>query len=225
MGALNQKSKFKPPAPQIRVQRVPIERPKQPPKPKPAPAQPSSNLLQQRAKPQSKSASPYPASPSGDESRRTKRKAPGGGNSRSPSVVKFDSDDTDGEEDGGNDFFGRRKKRRLARVDPERKLRHPKIWTGTVDEKEKSRELGIIHAAELANLGSKCKPALGIPAEVVGIELRYPGGRGRERYVQRPNRRQTRRVGAWKRERLTLLTVLGTSWCTAEIRSMQSRIS
>jgi H3 lysine-79-specific histone-lysine N-methyltransferase len=188
MGALNQKSKFKPPAPTIRVQRVPIEKPKQS-KPKSSPVNSSHNLLQHRAKTQSKSASPYPGSSSADESRRTKRKAPGGGNSRSPSVVKFDSDDTDGGEDGDNDVFlgARRKKRRLARVDPNRKLRHPKIWTGAADEKEKEKEgekgPAIIHAAELANLKSKCQPALRIPEEEVGIELRYPGGRGRERYV------------------------------------------
>ncbi|OIW33774.1 histone-lysine N-methyltransferase, H3 lysine-79 specific [Coniochaeta ligniaria NRRL 30616] len=186
MGALNQKSKFKPPAPTIRVQRVPIEKPKQL-KPKPSPANSNYNLLQQqRAKPQSKAASPYPGSSSADESRRTKRKAPGGGNSRSPSVVKFDSDDTDGGEDGDNDVFlgARRKKRRLARVDPNRKLRHSKIWTGAVDEKEKGKERdpSIIHAADLANLKSKCQPALRMPEEEVGVELRYPGGRGRERY-------------------------------------------
>lgn len=192
MGALNQKSKFKPAAPQIRVQRVPIERPTQP-KPKPSPtARPSSsnNLLQQRAKPRqknnSKSASPHPAWSSADEGSRraAKRKAPGGGSSRSPSVVKFDSsDDTDGDEDGGNGVFLRRKKRRSARVDPDRKLRHPQIWTGAVDETEKSREPGIMHSAELANLASKCQPALGIPETDVGIELRYPGGRGREGYA------------------------------------------
>jgi H3 lysine-79-specific histone-lysine N-methyltransferase len=186
MGALNQKSKFKPPAPQIRVQRVPVEKSKQP-KPKPSPANGTKNLLQHRAKPQNKSGSPYPGSSSADESRRIKRKAPGGGNSRSPSVVKFDSDDSDGGEDGDNGVFlgARRKKRRLARVDPDRKLTHPKIWTGAVEEKEngkeRPKELGIIHAAELANLETKCQPALGIPETEVGIELRYPGGRGREK--------------------------------------------
>lgn len=198
MGALNQKSKFKPPAPTIRTQLVEIPRPKQA-KPKPSPADNSSrNLLQQQHRPHpsqgSKSASPYPGSSSADESRRAaanKRKAPGGraGSSRSPSVVKFDSDDSDeGGADGDNDVFlgARRKRRRLARVDPNRQLRHPKIWTGAADEKDaaggRDRDVGIIHAADLANLQSKCQPALRMPEEEVGIELRYPGGRGRERY-------------------------------------------
>jgi H3 lysine-79-specific histone-lysine N-methyltransferase len=187
MSALKQKSKFKPAAPQIRVQRVPVEKPKQP-KPKPSPANGNNqNLLQHRAKPKSNSASPYTGSPSADESRRIKRKAPGSGNSRSPSVVKFDSDDSDGGADGDDDVLlgARRKKRRLARIDADRKLKHPKIWTGAVDEKEngkeRPREVGIIHAAELANLKSKCQPALGIPQAEVAVELRYPGGRGRER--------------------------------------------
>lgn len=195
MGALNQRSKIKAPAPQIRIERVPVEKPK--PKPKPAPAahadgshKASPTLLQNRAKVKSKSASPYPSST--DESRRAKRKAAGGAGSRSPASenVKFDSDDTDGADDGADDMLlgARRKKRRLTRVDPNRNLRHPCIWTGTSDDreqdKEKGGELRIIHAAELANLKDKCKPAFALPDEELAIELRYPGARQRERYVR-----------------------------------------
>ncbi|KAB5558626.1 histone H3-K79 methyltransferase-like protein [Coniochaeta sp. 2T2.1] len=187
MGLLDKKkNKFKQPPPEIRVERVPIEKPRLPPKAKPSPANGNRDLLQHRAKAQRGSASPYRGGSSADESRRIKRKAQGGGSSRSPSAPKFDSDDS---EDGGqgDGFLGARKKRKLGRVDANRTLRHPKIWTGAVDEKGKEKggiekEPGIIHAADLANLKSKCKPAWRIPEEEVGIELRYPGGRGRERY-------------------------------------------
>lgn len=183
MGVLNQKGRITAPKPTIRIERVPIEKPK--PKPKPANSYNSSSasLLQHRYKPQGKPASQYSGSSSTDESRRNKRKASGAASSRSPSVVKFDSDDDDDAADDGSDDLFRRKKRRLLRNDPDRKLRHPKIWTGATDDKESQRALGLIHAAELANLKQNCKPDLRLSEEDVGIELRYPGARQRERYV------------------------------------------
>jgi len=189
MGLLNQKSRISAPKPQIRIQQVPIERPR--PKPKPAPNghSSSSSLLQHRAKNHGRSASPYPGLSSTDETRRNKRKATGtAASSRSPSVVKFDSDDEDEAEGGDGDLF-RRKKRRVLRDDPNRKLRHRKIWTGAADaddgDKGKDRAVGelpgLIHAADLASLEGKCKPDLGLSEDEVGIELRYPGARQRER--------------------------------------------
>jgi H3 lysine-79-specific histone-lysine N-methyltransferase len=91
---------------------------------------------------------------------------------------------------------GRRKKQKVTREDPTRRLTHPRIWTGAVEEVKsqiregvrggqipRERELRIVHAADLANLKQKCKPVLGLTAEEVAIELRYPGSRQRERYV------------------------------------------
>jgi H3 lysine-79-specific histone-lysine N-methyltransferase len=90
---------------------------------------------------------------------------------------------------------GRRKKQKVTREDPTRRLTHPRIWTGAVEEVKsqiregvrggqipRERELRIVHAADLANLKQKCKPVLGLTAEEVAIELRYPGSRQRERY-------------------------------------------
>lgn len=198
MGALNQRSRIKPQPPTIRIERVPIETTTPKPKPKPSPKVPSSSTpnrsspsLLHRQKQKSKSASPYPTS--SDELPR-KRKAAGG--SRSPASndnVRFDSDDSSASEEGGYDAIlgARRKKRRLMRVDANRALRHPRIWSGDETkeggEKDKDqqrpRELRFIHAAHVASVKEKCKPALGLPEEDVAVELRYPGTRQRERYV------------------------------------------
>jgi H3 lysine-79-specific histone-lysine N-methyltransferase len=228
MGIFSKHSKIKAPAPVIRIERVPIDKPKPKPKPSQASRTDSYNLLQNRGKSKSKSASPYTGSPSADESRRKKRKAPGGAGSRSPAGenVTFDSDDSDGADGGGDDvILGGRKRRRLTpgRVDLNRKLRHPRIWTGGADDIEKpEKELRIIHAADLANLKEKCKPGLGIPEEEVGIELRYPGARQRERYVAIFCHGSCSRLNA---RRLTLLTMLDTSSSLGRIRSTRSRTS
>lgn len=86
--------------------------------------------------------------------------------------------------------MGRRKRQKLVRVDHNRRLTHPRIWTGAVvEDKERGRggqrerEVRIIHAADLASLRHKCKPVLNLTADDVAIELRYPGSRQRERYV------------------------------------------
>lgn len=81
----------------------------------------------------------------------------------------------------------RRKMRedQLLRVDPNRSLRHPRIWTGeeSIVSDKASAPPAIIHAVDVASLQQKCQPVLGLKADNVDVRLQYPGGRYPEKYV------------------------------------------
>ena len=210
MGVFNQRSKIKPAAHPIRVEQVPINpkpKPKsQPPAHKsgsrssgggPTPSSSSAHGSAKRPVGSSSrvsgggagsgsrhgSASPYPSGTPAEE-RSRKRKAVGS-SSRSPtSEIKF-SDDSESEDGGAwAEIVGARKRRRYQdarrEVDVNRKLKHPKLWTGQQTAGEE--KLAIIHAADVASVKEKCEPALGISPEDVAVGLRYPGVRQKERY-------------------------------------------
>lgn len=132
------------------------------------------------------SASPNP-SINGDGRSSRKRRATKA-SSRSPISPHFSEDsdsDSNGDENWEDNLDARKRRKRVhdeRPVDLNRKLRHPKIWKGEeVDQVERAPGSGIIHAAKVANLELKCKPALGLKNEEVAVRLQYPGVRPPER--------------------------------------------
>ncbi|KAM7223680.1 Histone methylation protein DOT1 domain containing protein [Rhypophila decipiens] len=107
--------------------------------------------------------------------------------SRSPASPSFtDSGDEDGDDnwEAMMDARKRRKMREERRVDPNRSLRHPRIWTGedVVVSSKATAPPAIIHAVEVASLQQKCQPVLGLKADDIAVRLQYPGGRYPEKY-------------------------------------------
>ncbi|KAK3333323.1 histone-lysine N-methyltransferase, H3 lysine-79 specific [Cercophora scortea] len=202
MSIFNQKSKFKVKA-EVRSVRQAVE-----PRPRPRPTkQSSSHLSAPHGRPTARassstgtsttprgaassarrihSASPLPSSLDGTTSSSRKRRA-GVASSASPSNPTFtSSDDSDGDGDEGwEDNLDARKRRKRANqgraiLDPNRSLRHPKLWTG--DETEVER-IPIIHAADVASLEQKCLAVMGLAPGEVAVKLQYPGSRYPERY-------------------------------------------
>ena len=134
------------------------------------------------------SASPNP-SINGDGRSSRKRRATKA-SSRSPISPHFSEDsdsDSNGDENWEDNLDARKRRKRVhdeRPVDVNRKLRHPKIWKGEdADQVERIPGPGIIHAAKVASLEHKCKPALNLKNEEVAVRLQYPGVRYPERWV------------------------------------------
>lgn len=130
------------------------------------------------------SASPNPSVDGRSSRKRRATKA----SSRSPISPHFSEDsdsDSNGDENWEDNLDARKRRKRVhdeRPVDVNRKLRHPKIWKGEdADQVERIPGPGIIHAAKVASLEHKCKPALGLKNEEVAVRLQYPGVRYPER--------------------------------------------
>lgn len=204
MSIFNQKSKFKVKT-EVRTVRQAVE-PKPKPKPNPSSATTSSSSATSRLHPPSSRrtgpsssrttprASPNPASPylSADTPATTNgRKRRAITSSRSPASLSFN--ESSGDEDGDEDWeamMDARKRRKMRedqvrRVDLNRSLRHPRIWTGeepAVSDKASAPPV-IIHAVDVASLEEKCQPVLGLARDAIAVKLQYPGGRYAEKYV------------------------------------------
>ncbi|KAK0623467.1 histone methylation protein DOT1-domain-containing protein [Immersiella caudata] len=193
MSIFNQKSKFKVKT-EVRTVRQAVA-PKPKPRPHPSAAPPSSTTSAKSRKngllsaPSSRASpkppSPYPSprpteasSSSGARKRRT-------GSSRSPASPSFS--DSEDEDDDWEDSLDARKRMKRAHEaqqpsDPNRVVRHPKLWTGAgVDEADVAR-LPMIHASRFASLEQKCQPVLGLAPDDARVKLQYPGARHPERY-------------------------------------------
>ncbi|KAI1384726.1 histone H3-K79 methyltransferase [Hypoxylon trugodes] len=184
MGIFSQRTKHKPAAQEIRVEKVII-----PSKPRPSTLTPnghsrastSSQYLSASPRPspnprlsRPKSASPYPSS--ADEKRssiRRKRKAVSSSTPRDSPAFGNDSESSD---DGGDPFRKRLRRSEERSIDLNRKLRHKKAFGDEV------RDSRIIHAADIASVATKCPPIQGAEPEEVAIELQYPSRCKRERY-------------------------------------------
>ena len=201
MSIFNQKSKFKVKT-EVRTVRQAVE-PK--PKPKPQP-QPSAALSTHNAKKsnsvsaaRSSSGSVGGSTPraslepgsaivalrvssasSHPERNSRKRRA---GSSRSPASPNF-TDSGDEEDEDWEESLDARKRRKRADqerlADPNRVLRHPKLWTGSEGDIIRPP---LIHAVDVASLEQKCQPVLGLARDQVAVKLQYPGARYPERYV------------------------------------------
>jgi len=185
------------------------------------------------------SASPYPSSSTTTDevssTNRRKRRAPSS-RSAASETVKFSSDDDSGSEHGGawEDSLGARHKRRKRDgagrpVDLGRRLRHPALWAGEEkgEEEEEEEDGGegraMIHAADVASLELKCEPTLGVAAQDVALELRYPGSRHPERYAANPT--LSCNICAARISLTRTPTEIDTSLCGEKIRSTLLRIS
>ncbi|EAQ91158.1 hypothetical protein CHGG_03093 [Chaetomium globosum CBS 148.51] len=117
-----------------------------------------------------------------------KRRAPAGSSSsRSPATAspapRALSDSEPGSDDDDDDDWRDRldpsKRRKRAHTeDPDRRLRHPRLWAGQGDEDKP----GIVHAVQVASLADKCQPVMKLARDEVGVRLRYPGAKYTERY-------------------------------------------
>ncbi|KAK0674311.1 putative histone-lysine N-methyltransferase, H3 lysine-79 specific [Cercophora samala] len=202
MSIFNQKSKFKVKTEVRAVKKTLPEKPKPKPTSTPSSASriPSSSA---RASPSTNStprASPLPPSarksqngssryldPSSalkSSSTSNSRKRPRA--SHSPASPSFDSDsdsDSASDDDWQDQLDPRKRLKRLEllrRHDPNRRVRHPKVWKG--DRDSEGELLPIIHAVEVASLSEKCQPVMGLSRDEVGVRLRYPGSNHREKY-------------------------------------------
>ncbi|VBB86619.1 Putative histone-lysine N-methyltransferase, H3 lysine-79 specific [Podospora comata] len=205
MSIFNQKSKFKVKTEVRAVKKTLPEKPK----PKPTSAPPSTSRIPSssvRASPSTTStprASPLPPSarksqngssryldpssalkaPSSSTSSNS-RKRPRA--SHSPASPSFDSDsdsDSASDDDWQDQLDPRKRLKRLEQLrrhDPNRRVRHPKMWKG--DRESEGELLPIIHAVEVASLSEKCQPVMGLSRDEVGVRLRYPGSNHREKY-------------------------------------------
>ncbi|KAK3295765.1 histone-lysine N-methyltransferase, H3 lysine-79 specific [Chaetomium fimeti] len=113
-----------------------------------------------------------------------KRRAPA--SSRSPATASpapVLSDSEPGSDDDDDDWRERldpskRRKRAAHTEDPDRRLRHPRLWAGQGEEEKP----GIVHAVQVASLEDKCQPVMKLGRDEVGVRLRYPGAKYTERY-------------------------------------------
>jgi H3 lysine-79-specific histone-lysine N-methyltransferase len=94
-------------------------------------------------------------------------------------VLSDDSEPGSGDDDDWRDRLDPSKRRKRAHaVDPHRRLRHPRIWSGQGDDEKP----GIVHADEVASVtDKKCNPAMKLGRDEVAVRLRYPGSRYLER--------------------------------------------
>jgi H3 lysine-79-specific histone-lysine N-methyltransferase len=117
-----------------------------------------------------------------------KRRTPG---SRSPAAIASPalSDSEPGSDDDDwrerLDPTKRRKRTHTStETDPNRRVRHPKIWNGQGQgdaAHEEGETLGIVHSADVASLSDKCQPVMSLGPDDVGVSLRYPGANLLER--------------------------------------------
>ncbi|KAK1751635.1 histone methylation protein DOT1-domain-containing protein [Echria macrotheca] len=197
MSIFNQKSKFKVKT-EIRTIRQAVE----PTQPKAHPATVNTGAKHSSAQgPKAKNSSsslsstpraspkPRPAGGAGSHltvaaAERNNRKRRAGSNRPAASPNFSESDNSDDDEDWVERLDARKRRKRADEArhqeDPNRVLRHPKLWDG-VDEADTAR-LPIIHAVQLASLEEKCQPALGLARDRVSVKLQYPGARYPERY-------------------------------------------
>ncbi|KAK3357083.1 histone-lysine N-methyltransferase, H3 lysine-79 specific [Lasiosphaeria hispida] len=191
MSIFNQKSKFKVKA-EIRTVRQAVEPPKKKPAQPPSAKRPSSARVTPRASPHPSSASLADSTNdslrAASDTRARKRRAgasPANNHNNSPSFSDSD-DESDGDEDWEGNLDARKRQKRAHQerrlADPNRKLRHPRLWAGEDPEAVVSKRLPIIHASDVASVNDKCQPVLGLAQNEVGVRLQYPGPRHPERY-------------------------------------------
>ncbi|KAK4152078.1 histone methylation protein DOT1-domain-containing protein [Chaetomidium leptoderma] len=145
-------------------------------------ASPIPSSLHHARRLQSASSPEYSSSSSINPTSR-KRRAPGSSSrspaTASPAPVLSDSEPGSDDDDDWRDRFDPSKRRKRAHTeDPDRRLRHPKLWSGQGEEEKPA----IVHAVDVAALGEKCQPVMKLGKDEVAVRLRYPGAKYTERY-------------------------------------------
>jgi H3 lysine-79-specific histone-lysine N-methyltransferase len=120
-----------------------------------------------------------------DSTRKRRRGPASSGSSRSPATASPAppalSDSEPGSDDDDDDWRERldpsKRRKRAHTEDPDRRLRHPRLWTGQGEEEKP----GIVHAVQVASLDDKCQPVMKLGRDEVGVRLRYPGAKYTER--------------------------------------------
>lgn len=134
-------------------------------------------------------ASPY-ASPRSAEASNSSARKRRAGSSRSPASPSFSESGDEGDDDWEDSLDARKRRKRAHEAqrfaDPNRAIRHPKLWTSAGGDEADVARLPIIHASRFASLEQKCQPVLGLAPDQVGVKLQYPGARFPERYVYGP---------------------------------------
>lgn len=117
--------------------------------------------------------------PSTNHSR--KRRAPASSRSpatASPAPALSDSEPGSDDDDDWRERLDPSKRRKRAHTeDPDRRLRHPRLWSGQGEDEK----LAIVHAMDVASLGDRCQPVMKLGRDEVGVRLRYPGAKNLER--------------------------------------------
>ncbi|KAL2135466.1 hypothetical protein VTI74DRAFT_8452 [Chaetomium olivicolor] len=109
-----------------------------------------------------------------------KRRAPANNRSSanaSPALSESEAGSDD--DDDWREINPNKRRRRAYTEDPDRPLRHPKLWMG---QDEVGVKLPIVHAADVASLEDRCQPVMGLGRDEVRVRLRYPGSNYLERY-------------------------------------------
>lgn len=120
-----------------------------------------------------------------DPSRKRRRAPASSSSSRSPATASPAppalSDSEPGSDDDDDDWRERldpsKRRKRAHTEDPDRRLRHPRLWAGQGEEEKP----GIVHAVQVASLEDKCQPVMKLGRDEVGVRLRYPGAKYTER--------------------------------------------
>lgn len=144
--------------------------------PVPSSLQAAARRLQSGSSPESKSSSYLKPNPSQKRARAPASRSPA---TASPAPVLSDSEPgSDDDDDDWRERLDPSKRRKLAHTeDPDRRLRHPRLWSGQGDEEK----LGIVHAVDVASLGDRCQPVMKLGRDEVAVRLRYPGAKYTER--------------------------------------------
>lgn len=143
--------------------------------PNPSSLHAAARRLQSGSSPESKSSYLQP-NPSRKRARAPASRSPA---TASPAPVLSDSEP--GSNDDDDDWRERldpsKRRKRAHTEDPDRRLRHPRLWAGQGDEEK----LGIVHAVDVASLGDRCQPVMKLGRDEVAVRLRYPGAKYTER--------------------------------------------
>jgi H3 lysine-79-specific histone-lysine N-methyltransferase len=140
------------------------------PRASPRPSSHLSRRLPSTSSPETKSSS----------STNRKRRAPASRSpaTASPAPVLSDSEPGSDDDDDWRERLDPSKRRKRAHTeDPDRRLRHSRLWTGQGEDEKPA----IVHAVDVAALGDKCQPVMKLGRDEVGVRLRYPGAKYLER--------------------------------------------
>jgi H3 lysine-79-specific histone-lysine N-methyltransferase len=96
----------------------------------------------------------------------------------SPAPILSDSEPGSDDDDDWRERLDPSKRRKRAHTeDPDRRLRHPRLWSGQGEDEK----LGFVHSVEVASLLDKCQPVMNLARDEVAVRLRYPGAKDTER--------------------------------------------
>ncbi|KAL2271495.1 hypothetical protein VTJ83DRAFT_866 [Remersonia thermophila] len=189
MSIFNQKSKFRVQT-EVRKIKQPVEKkPKptttprasslQPPSTSSARSTPRASPIPPHVQAPKRKTSPDVSKPCSSPPR--KRRQPASARASPAAATPLsDSEPGSDDDDDWRERLDPNKRAKRARTveDPDRRLRHPRLWSGRGGDERPA----IVHAADVASLKDKCQPVMKLARDEVGVQLRYPGSKHMERY-------------------------------------------